>query len=92
MALLDIKRRRGLWSCEGLMASIREYQDREAGMCGLVIRGRVSWIGGVSEKKSEKGITFEMYIKKIFNKKWETTERTTATENKRTKQTNKQKT
>ena len=35
--------------------------------------------GGL-EGKSEKGITFEMYIKKIFNKKWETTERTTATE------------
>jgi hypothetical protein len=40
--------------------SVGECQDREAGVGGLVRRGRRHGNGGFSEGKQEKGITFEM--------------------------------
>jgi hypothetical protein len=46
-----------------------ECQGQEAGVDGLVSRGRGKGIGDFSEGKQGKGITFEMEIKKISNKK-----------------------
>ena len=40
--------------------SVGECQDREAGVGGLVSRGRGEGIGGFSEGKPGKAITFEM--------------------------------
>jgi hypothetical protein len=45
MALSDINERRGPKSCEGSMPQCRECQDREAGVGGLVNRGRWERIG-----------------------------------------------
>jgi hypothetical protein len=47
--------------------SVGECQDREAGVGGLVSRGRWDRIGFFSEGKPGKGITFKMKIKKISN-------------------------
>jgi hypothetical protein len=43
-----------------LYPSLGECQGQEAGVGGLVSRGRRDGIGGVSEGKPGKGITFEM--------------------------------
>jgi hypothetical protein len=47
--------------------SVGECQNREAGVGGLVSRGRRDGIGGYSEGKPGKGIPFETLIKKISN-------------------------
>jgi hypothetical protein len=47
--------------------SVGECQDREVGVGGLVTRGMGKWDRGFSEGKTGKGITFEMYLKKISN-------------------------
>ena len=47
-----------------LYPTIEECKRQEAGVGGLVSRGK-----GFSEGKLGKGITFEMQIKKISNKK-----------------------
>ena len=41
-------------------SSVRECQDRDAGVGGLLSRGRGHRIGGFLEGKQGKGITFEM--------------------------------
>jgi hypothetical protein len=43
-----------------LCSSIGECQDQEAGVGGLVSRGRGEVIGGFWEEKPGKGITFEI--------------------------------
>jgi hypothetical protein len=43
-----------------LCPSIGECQGQEAGVGGLESRGREKRIGGFSERKLGKGITFEM--------------------------------
>ena len=43
-----------------LCPSVGECQDREAGVGGLVSRGRGNGIWGFSEEKWVKGIKFEM--------------------------------
>ena len=45
---------------KALCPSVGECQDREAGVGGLVSRGRADGIGGFSEGKPGKRITFEM--------------------------------
>jgi hypothetical protein len=45
---------------KALCSSVGECQDREAGVGGLVSRGRGEGIGGFSEGKPGKAITFEM--------------------------------
>jgi hypothetical protein len=40
--------------------SVGECQDKEAGVSGLVSRGRGNMMGGGLEQKPGKGITFEM--------------------------------
>jgi hypothetical protein len=49
--------------------SIEECLDREVGVGGLVSREE-GWERGFLEGKSRKGITFEVKIKKISNKKF----------------------
>jgi hypothetical protein len=44
-----------LGSVKALCPSVQEYQGQEAGVGGLVSRGK-----GFSEEKQGKGITFEM--------------------------------
>jgi hypothetical protein len=53
---------------KALCPSVGEYQGQEAGVGGLVSRG---WEEGIRsfQRGPGKGITFEMYIKKISNKK-----------------------
>ena len=53
-----------LGSVKALCPSVGECQNQEVGVGELVSRGR-----GVLEGKPGKGIPFEMYIKKISNKK-----------------------
>jgi hypothetical protein len=48
--------------------STGECQDQEAGVGGLVSMWREGEDRGFSEGKLGKGITFEMLIKKIYNK------------------------
>jgi hypothetical protein len=43
-----------------LCPSIGECQDQEVGVGGLRSRGRGEGLGGFSERKLGKGITFEM--------------------------------
>jgi hypothetical protein len=45
---------------KALCPSVVEYQNREVGVSGLVSRGTEDGIGGFSEGKQGKGITFEM--------------------------------
>jgi hypothetical protein len=52
-----------------LCPSIGERQGQEAGVGGLVSRGRGERIGGFSERKPGKGITFDIETKEISNKK-----------------------
>jgi hypothetical protein len=66
LALWGINERRDPWPCEG--PSVEECQDRESGVGGLVSRGTGNRIGGFLEGKWEKGIKFEMEIKKTSNK------------------------
>jgi hypothetical protein len=58
-----------LGSVKALCPSLGECQSREVGVGGLMSRGEGEWYRGLSEGKPGKGITFEMYIKKISNKK-----------------------
>jgi hypothetical protein len=64
---LAINGRRGL--AKILCPSIGECEGQEEGVGGLGSRGSVEGIGDFSERKLGKGITFEMQIKKISNKK-----------------------
>ena len=59
MTLLDIKGRKGPYTEKVLCPSIKEFQDREAGVHRLVSRGRGNRIGGL-EGKLGKGIMIEM--------------------------------
>jgi hypothetical protein len=52
-----------------LCPSIGKCQGQEAGVGGLVCRGSGEEIGCFLEGKPEKGKTFEMQIRKIYNKK-----------------------
>jgi hypothetical protein len=56
--------------------SIGECQGQEVGEGGLVSRERGEGIGGSSEGKPEKGIIFEMYLKKMSNKKVQKNQKT----------------
>jgi hypothetical protein len=51
MALWDINRRRGPWSFEGSIPQCWGMPDREAGVDGLVSRGKEDGIRGFSERK-----------------------------------------
>ena len=51
---------------KALSPSVGECQGKKVGVSGLVSRGREEGMG-VFMGKPGKGITFEMYIKKIFN-------------------------
>jgi hypothetical protein len=68
MALLDINERRGLWSCEGSMPQCRGMSGQGSRSGYVSEQGEGGWNRGFSEGKPGKGITFEMYIKKISNK------------------------
>jgi hypothetical protein len=57
---LVINGRRGSRSYEGSIPSIGESQGQEEGVVGLVSRGREDRIGGFSERKAGKTITFIM--------------------------------
>ena len=43
----DINERRGLWSCDAQCPGVREFQDKEAGMGGLMSRGRRDGMGDI---------------------------------------------
>jgi hypothetical protein len=58
--------RKALGSEKAQCPNVGKCQGREEGMGGLVRRGRGN---GFSEGKLVNGITFEMQIKKISNKK-----------------------
>ena len=45
---------------KALCPSVRECQDQEEGMGGLVSRGKGDGMGGFSKGKPGKGITLEM--------------------------------
>ena len=71
MDLLDINGKRGPGSCEGSMPQCRGMPGQGMGVGGLVSSG---WGDGIGfffflEGKPGKGVTFEMEIKKISNKK-----------------------
>jgi hypothetical protein len=51
------------------MPQCRIFQERGAGMGGLVSRERGDGIRGFSERKWGKGVKFEMLIKKMSNEK-----------------------
>jgi hypothetical protein len=60
---------KALCPMKALCPSVGECQGQEVGVVGLVNRGRGYWGGCFLEGKPGKGITFEMQIKKISNKK-----------------------
>ena len=66
---MDISGRRGLWSYEGSMPQYRGMprQGSRSGWVGE--QGEEEWDRGLLEGKPGKEIIFEMYIKKISNKK-----------------------
>jgi hypothetical protein len=55
MTLWNINEKKGPWSCEGSKPCVREYQDREVGVGGLVIRGREDGIGDFWRGSEERG-------------------------------------
>jgi hypothetical protein len=69
MALSDINGSRGSWSCEGYTPQCRGMpgQGSRSGWVGE--QEEEGWDKRSSEGKPGKGITFEMLIKKISNKK-----------------------
>ena len=76
MALFSISERRGSLSFEGLMSSVCDSEAGASGMVGrgigrniVIEAGDREWYREFPEGKPRKGITFEMKIKKISNKK-----------------------
>jgi hypothetical protein len=65
---LVINGRRGPWSCEGSIPQYRGMPGPGIGVGDLGSRGSRDGIGDFLERKLGKGITFEIYIKKISNK------------------------
>jgi hypothetical protein len=53
--VINGRRERGPWSCEGLMLQCKGLQDQEAGVSGMVRRGREEGIEGLKRGNQERG-------------------------------------